>query len=327
MGATFALQTAWPLILRDLGVPAARVLRRADMPADLFSRPQPQVTADQYFRLWEAVVAELDDPDVALRIGQAVSVEMFDPPLFAALCSPDLATAADRLSRYKALVGPFTLAVEPASGLLSLTYGALGFPELPPVVAQTELVFLVSFVRLATRAPVRPVEVVFRQLPPGRAAFEAFFGVPVRQGPTWTVRFAELDARRPFLTASPAMWEAFEPALRTRLDGLLASATHEERVRAALLELLPSGRSAVADVSRALGLSARSLQRRLGEEGTTYQAVLHRTREALARHYLASTDLQSAEIAFLLGYDDPSSFFRAFHQWTGSAPGRVRSRR
>jgi AraC-like DNA-binding protein len=60
------------------------------------------------------------------------------------------------------------------------------------------------------------------------------------------------------------------------------------------------------------------------EEGTSFQAVLSQTREALARHYLSSGALTAGEISFLLGYSDPNSFYRAFHAWTGQTPQRTR---
>lgn len=121
------------------------------------------------------------------------------------------------------------------------------------------------------------------------------------------------------------MWEFFEPELRRRLSGLEADASTGERVHAALLEMLPAGEASVEAVAKRLMVSSRTLQRRLRDAGTSYQAMLNETREALARHYLASSSLSAAEISFLLGYDDPSSFYRAFHGWTGKTPDGVRS--
>jgi AraC-like DNA-binding protein len=62
----------------------------------------------------------------------------------------------------------------------------------------------------------------------------------------------------------------------------------------------------------------------LGEEETTFQKQLNQTREGLARHYLVNSDISSAEISFLVGFDDPSSFIRAFNLWTGITPERFR---
>lgn len=325
MSGRFRLERTWRLVLRDLGVSPGNLLRRAGVPADLFARDDATVTGEEYFRLCDALAAEAGDPDIGLRIGQSLTAEMFDPAIFAALCSPDLNTAVERLARFKRLVGPFTLGVDVRDDRTVLTYGALGLPALPTPIGQLELVFLTTFARVATRSPLRPVEVVMPVLPADPAAFAAFFGIPVRLGAAWSIGFAALDARRPFLTADAPMWDFFEPALRRRLAEIEDRATTAERVRAALIELLPGGRSGLADVARALGTSTRSLQRRLGDEGTSFQAVLGATREALARHYLSSTAMQGAEIGFLLGYDDPSSFFRAFHQWTGTTPESVRA--
>jgi AraC-like DNA-binding protein len=88
---------------------------------------------------------------------------------------------------------------------------------------------------------------------------------------------------------------------------------------------LPSGRATAPAVAARLGVSPRTLQRRLTEEGATFQQVLDGTREELARHYLGTTAMAGAEISFLLGFEEPSSFVRAFHDWTGVTPEQMRS--
>lgn len=111
---------------------------------------------------------------------------------------------------------------------------------------------------------------------------------------------------------------------RTTYD-LEASTTVRERVRASLLEQLPAGSSSTEAVARDLMMSSRTLQRRLKDEGTTFQAILDDTREALARHHLSASDLSTGEISFLLGYEDARSFYRAFHAWTGQTPNLARA--
>jgi len=76
---------------------------------------------------------------------------------------------------------------------------------------------------------------------------------------------------------------------------------------------------------RSRARSARTLQRQLSQEGTSFQAILAGTRESLARHYLTSGELRTSEIAFLLGYDDTNSFYRAFRSWTGTTPDAIRA--
>jgi AraC-like DNA-binding protein len=321
----FKLSPGWRLVLRDLGVQPANVLRRAQLPEDLFARVNATVSAESYFRLWQAVADELADPDCGLRIGQLISAETFDPPIFAALCSPDLNTAAARLSRFKKLIGPLTLDVAVRSDRTVLNLGCIGALRLPVALGTTEVVFLVHFARMATRSPVQPIEVTTPEPVRNPDAYAAFLGVAITAGPSYSVSFTEQEARLPFLTANAPIWDIFESQFRQRLAEIEATAQVAERVRAALLELLPSGRSSIQDVAQTLGVSSRSLQRSLGRESTSFQKVLNTTREDLARYYLRTSALPGAEISFLLGYDDPNSFFRAFHQWTGKTPETVRA--
>jgi len=142
------------------------------------------------------------------------------------------------------------------------------------------------------------------------------------------VKAAEHQLATDFCSAScpsnAAMWRVFEPELRRRLGELEAMATTSERVRALLLELLPSNSATIETVAERLGMSRRTLQRRLEDEGENFRALVNATRESLARHYLTRTRMSGGEIAFLLGFEDPNSFYRAFHEWTGQTPETIR---
>ena len=108
----------------------------------------------------------------------------------------------------------------------------------------------------------------------------------------------------------------FEPELKRRLSELEIDDSYGARVRSVLIELLPGGESSIDEVSRKLGLSKRTLQRKLKEENTTFQKQLNHTRELLAKHYIKNSQMTSDDIAYLLGYQDLNSFIRAFHTWT-----------
>lgn len=186
-----------------------------------------------------------------------------------------------------------------------------------------QLVFAVTLARQATRHAVRPIAVEMTR-PPAHKGYADFFGTTVRPGPFNRVVFSPTDARRRFLPPGPELFASFDPELRLRLDQLPEQASCVDRVRSVLMEALPAGQPDVGTVARRLGPSARTLQRRLGAEGTGFQDVLQGLRDRLARHYLKTTGFSSADIAFLLGYDDPNSFTRAFHAWTGTTPETLR---
>ena len=153
-----------------------------------------------------------------------------------------------------------------------------------------------------------------------------YFGVIPVKGDAILISFSAGDAAKPFLTENAQMWAYFEPGLRKRLSEVSTEEGMTERVRGALLEMLPSGQTSVDDLARRLFVGRRTLQRRLGEEGTSFKTVLTGVREELARHYITKSELPYPQISFLLGYEDPNSFFRAFRSWTGATPDSIRAR-
>jgi AraC-like DNA-binding protein len=314
------------ILLLDLGIQPANVLRRAELPHDLLGQDQVRVTVDDYFALWNALEAEAnDDPALPIRLGKAMTAEAFHPAIFAALCSPNLTVAAQRIAQYKKLIAPITMTVEESSNSL-FVLKQWDDPTLiiPASLAATELVFLAQIARIGTRERICPIKVESPHAMEPTPAYEDYFGVTPQVSKKHGVTFSLADAQRPFMTASESMWETFEPELRRRVTTLEASAPLRDRVKSVLLESLPSGEASVDIVARRLGLSPRTLQRRLKPEGTSFKEIVTRTREQLARHYVSNTNLAYAEISFLIGFGEPSSFFRAFREWTGTTPESAR---
>jgi AraC-like DNA-binding protein len=323
--STYALDSTWRPLLKDLGVSPANVLRRAGLPEDLLTRGEVRLEAADFHRFWAGLEAELGDPLFPLRVCQAVRSETFSPALFAALCSPNFLVAVQRIARYKALVAPMRLGVveEPEQVILDLGWSDPHHKP-PYSLAVTELLFFVGLARMGTREMLQPLWVTTPVLPSPAAAYTEFLGVEMRRGRRHQIAFVHDDARRPFLTTNEGLWATFEPELRTRLAELDAGVSVGQRVRAALLEALPSGQGDMEAVSSKLAISRRTLQRHLAAEGLRYSELLQETRQALAQHYLVKTELPAAEIAFLLGFEEPNSFYRAFRAWTRQTPEAAR---
>lgn len=322
----FAVDPGWRILLKDLDVSEDAVLRRAQLPLDLFSRKNATLSVEEYFRIWKAIEASLNDPAFPLRLGQMISTEAFSPPIFSALCSPNLNVAMKRLSKYKQLIGPMTLQVKIDSKATTVSLDCLFTNHpLPDSLIATELVFLVQLVRLCTREKIIPLTVSSRSKLRNIKGYSEYFGTRPAQGANNRLKFSKSDACRPFITENKKMWQFFEPELRKRLTEMDAEATFASRVRSSLFELLPSGLSSTEDVAKKLAVSKRTLQRNLSNENTSFQQELNKTREKLARHYLANSILPGAQISFLLGFDDPNSFVRAFRSWTGETPEKIRA--
>lgn len=325
---TYSVWPAWKVLLQDAGVNSANVLRRAKLPGDLFARDSVRLDSASYYRLWEAIEDEAGPAGgpAPLRFAQKFSTDWFNPELFVALCSDDMDSALARLAKYKS--GPMAMKIEHKAARTTAALKFLDRGLTPPrVLMAFKLVFFVQLARLATRSSVHPLRVGWPapELSARDArAYANWFGVPVEDLPVATVVFAADDTRRPFLTANHGMWKFFEPALRQRLADLEKHASTVERVRGALVEALPAGEVSMAAVCRRLGVSTRTLQRRLREEGSSFQQTLDALRHSLANHYLHHSSLSGTEISFLLGFEDPNSFVRAFQAWSGSTPQAVR---
>ncbi|WP_090109443.1 AraC family transcriptional regulator [Limimaricola pyoseonensis] len=316
----------WGLILGQLGIDPQDVLRSARLPLDLFRREAASLDSAEYFRLWQAMERVSGDPLLPLRLARAMTAETFSPALFACLCSESLDAALARLALYKPLIGPMHLSVEKdASETVVEIRGLPGDIDPPPSLIAGELVFFTHLARLGLRERIVPTRVESPVPLPQPHAFADWLGCAPRHGEAARVAFRGRDAERPFLTANPAMWAAFEPGLRQRLSDATAQTSMAGRLRGWFNETIASGRVSINEAARDLGVSGRTLQRRLSAEDTSFQKELSAVRERLARHYLTQTRLSTGEIAFLLGYAEPNSFYRALHGWTGATPDRIRS--
>ena len=114
------------------------------------------------------------------------------------------------------------------------------------------------------------------------------------------------------------------PALAAALGELEARSSIREQVKRVLKRCLASGRPELSDVARDLGMSERTLQRRITGEGTSFRDLLAEARQELWRRLLSDHAAGIDEVACLLGYQDTSSFYRAFKDWEGVTPNRWR---
>lgn len=313
--------------LHEAGLPPADVLAAAALPAGLLDAPGVYVPVGEYFALWGAVGRLSDDPNVGLRLGRAVKPELTEPLFLAILSSDTLGRAIQTVCTYKRALSleDFRLEIDETGTQWSLSSSwPEGAGEPPPVLIDAEFAFLVEAARRGTGEPdVSPCDLALRvaSLPPG-AQHATFFRCPIRLGaPRNALTFRGDDAARPFLTHNPHMLNALLPYL----EGSVAASTPAiEHVRAAIAEQLRGRRPTLQSVSKGLAMSTRALQRLLQEEGTTFRGLLDEIRNRHARGYLSATTFTDAEIAFLLGFEDPNSFYRAFRAWNGASPGEFR---
>ena len=142
----FVVDAGWQVILKDLGLVPTEILKRAELPGDLFSRRTASLNIAEYFRFWYALEDAIDNSSGPLILGQSISVESFNPSIFAAFCSPNLTVCMRRLSRFKKLIGPMLLNVYENDYETTIEIECSGTEvPLPSFLVATELVFLMFF--------------------------------------------------------------------------------------------------------------------------------------------------------------------------------------
>ena len=323
----YTLEVFWQLTLEVFELSEQDVLRHAKLPPDLFQQQSPMVTGDEIYRIAIAI-DELKANDLThlLRYMQTVTLDTTSPVTFACMYSQDLNAAANRIAKYKPIVGPARIEVKKTTENTVITIGqAAGYSPLPRFLVLFNLLTLVKVARTATRKHVIPVSITVTEDISAIEQYEAYFGVPVLKGDSNRILFSAEDAQRPFLSPNPAMWSIFEPELEKRMADITTTDETSTRVRACLNEMLPTGQASIDDVAARLSISSRTLQRHLRDERTNFQQILSQLRQEKAKHYLHKTDYSTRQIAFLLGYEETRSFFRAFRAWTGDTPEAFRS--
>ncbi len=320
----YILDRDYPRMLAAFGISAEEALRRAGVPEDTFAHETPTMTGEGYFSFMEAVGELAPDRNAAVKMASAEGIEQFSPPIFASYCAADGRHCIERLGRYKRLIGPMEFIVQEDGGALSVEM-TCGDAELtmPAFLVEVEFAFLVNLLRTATKKHIVPVFASMQEVPADEA-FAEYLGCVIAAAPRNILGFSSEDMEVPFVSHNDAMWSYFEPELGRRLAELEADESFSARVRSALVEALPAGECSADDIARRLGVSRRTLQRRLSEEGTTFQKQLNHTRELLAKHYLSTTVMGTDEIAYLLGYLELNSFLRAFSSWCGESPSEWR---
>jgi AraC-like DNA-binding protein len=312
--------------LEELGVRPSAVLRRAGLFQGLADQPRVLLTTKELFALWRAIGEVSANPAIGLLLGTENRTERFHPIGVAALSTENFGAAIDQMARYKQLTCPEEILQEKDAEEWSIQFHWLLADEVePPVLDECCFAWVLSIARHGTGTRLSPLRVEFVQPREHVKAIERHLGCPVVCGaPRNAIVFRAADAQRPFVTRNAELLAMLAPQFEEELKLENGDQNFVERVRIAIQEKLTGRRPTIDDIADALHISSRTLQRRLQDEGLSFQRVLEEARHQLARHYLNNSVLELNEAAYLLGYEDANSFVRAFRTWEGIPPARWR---
>jgi len=288
-----------------------------------------RLPTEKISRLWELAAERSGNPAIGLAQHHVVRPASFDVVGYTMMSCADLRGAFERLIRYLLILSDaLTMTMSEERDGYRVTFVLFG-GDRPVPRQRIEFIFVtvIGFCRWISGRNVHPwaIELPY-PAPLDPAPYRAAFRCPVSfDAPRCSLLFGGADMAAPLPTSNPQLAEMHE-----RFAGeFLRHFDHAQisyRVRELIIRRLPDGEPRRDAVAHELCMSERTLQRRLEEEATSFVQLLDDTRRELAEQCLGRLHLSLAQAAYLLGFADQRSFFRACRRWFHVSPGQYRSR-
>jgi AraC-like DNA-binding protein len=306
---------------------AAALFARAGLDIQALDKADARFDVCNIDQLWHLASEASNNPFIALHRMPIDTPTSFDVLAYAMMSCENLAQSVDRMIAY---LGVISYAV---SIVTTQVEGGVRIDIFPSEAAQpgrslrldyTITTFL-AFCRWVTGRKIIPMGVVLSYPQPSQLAQhqQAFDCLPVFDAPNHALLLSEDDLHRPLPTFNPILSRMHDKLVVERLKELKPDRI-ESRLALSLLRRLPAGNPSRKLIASDLLMSERTLQRRLEEAGTSFQKELDLVRKKLAEDHLADQKISLQGIAYLLGFADESTFYRACQRWFEKSPGQVR---
>ncbi len=265
--------------------------------------------------VFEMLDKEANDEQL-LKCSDVRNFYQFVPPYFAALSSKNGIQAIYRLAAYQQLIGPIEMGIFEEGEKLRIHIKYLDkYRKISRFSLLVDQISLVSLIRAGTNKYVIPVSIGSKYEYGLR--INKYLGVEAQNSLDNYLVFRRCDLEQPFVTKNDVMWNFMEPGLKKYIKELNINPPISAVVQNTLFKLIAGGNFQVKDVANKLGISSRTLQRWLQNEGTTFKKQLSIVQKILAQNLLQDRTLNTAEVSFLVGFNSVSSFYKAFKKWTG----------
>jgi AraC-like DNA-binding protein len=315
--------------LDGLGLDGMALARKAGIDPALFGVVESGILVREIVQLWELAVAESGDAAIGLRAAQSFRPSSMDATGYAMMSSPTLMAALERAVRY---VGALTSAS--SARLIRTDAGhcleinlMTGIIDVQRQNHEFALFCTLKFLRWIAGQDLIPTRVEFMHPKPSDTTIYAdAFGIPPMFNTSHlALSFSEDDVARVLITANAQLAPVHDQAAEQRM-AQLGTARNTLMVRQFIVQGLPDGEPTRDGIAGKMGVSSRTLQRRLQEEGQTFHEILDDVRLNLANRYLGNENISLSDVAHLLGFSDQSSFTRAAHRWFDDSPSRIRAK-
>ncbi len=324
-GSYGSINAILPLIeyLENEGFDLKTILDRVGIPKSALEDTKTRLPKGDFEALWQAAVEATGDPAIALRVSTMVKQNTLGIIGYLASASESPRNAFELVKGLTPLLWEnFECELESDGEVAFIRCNTGGDSQASRFTKEYAIGLTVTMSRLLGAARTGPLEARFSYSAPAYAdEYERILRLPIRfdageDGVLFPISM--MDGSNP--SADAALRQLLERYAADQLAKIQTHARFSERVRATVLSMLPLGGLTADAVAAQFSMSNRTLRRRLQGEDTSYQEILDDVRAELACRYLTKEKRGIDEVAFLLGFSDPSAFTKAFRRWTGQTP-------
>ena len=284
------------------------------------------IPIDLLLDVYEAADVHLE-PGFAVRQGEQLDTDDYGTLGMSWKTSWIAADVIDRVARFMVLVTDHgSISLEERNGITRLTLERDAHRRGVEVANEVSLVMLTNILHEVTGKTILPVKVDFKHNSPVKEPFQDFFQCPVNfNEPNCTLHFKTEDLHVPTIKADKTINAYLLERMNEEKRGI-HSATDQllGEIHELITQALPSGIPSLIQVSEFVGMSPRTLKRRLAEKGISFREYVQKIQQEVAQHLIRNSSQSMAEIAFQTGFSEQSAFNRAFKRWTDQSPADYR---
>ncbi|ARS36374.1 AraC family transcriptional regulator [Pontibacter actiniarum] len=312
-------------VLRQQGQDVGHICRQVGLDQRLVQDVNARIPVEMAQDLWRAAVAATQDPDLALHVAEAINPTSMGTIAYVMMNAATLQESLLKLCKYQDIIcGAIRTSLE-VQGEQALVKLEVASPALqhPRHALDSELVIYKNAFPALVGQEIKYKKVLLAYPAPGNVAEHEriFAGAELVFNAAYSgLVFEAACLQLPVVSANAELNQLFEKYADAYLQRLFEPSTLRERVQQEIAKQLKGEEPGINSVSRSMAISVRSLQAKLKEEGTTYQALLNEVRKEIAVQHLQDNQQTISDIAYLLGFAEPSVFSRSFKKWTGMPP-------
>ncbi len=313
--------------LRLQGVDPMELCEQADIDPAMVINADRRIPVSKMQVLWQLAADATGDEAFGLHAAEQLQPATLQGLGLAVLASSTIYDVLKRLVRFSHVLSTgLELVLTERDELVDMEFVVFGEEEPVAISQDFGIGVIVVLCRLTLGEYFSPIEIQCRRPEPADPdRFAAMLGSRISYGEEhMRITFVKSDIMEELPSANPELAQVNDEQAETYL-ATFTTVSAARAVVGKIIEHLPDGPPSQKAIAEAMNVSNRTLQRKLKEEGTSFIDLLQDARLSLARKYLAQPQRSIVEIAYLLGFSEPSTFSRAFKRWTGQAPAEYRA--